>query len=195
MHLYAPTVFSFRRFSQVSPLSAARPRSVSRRQPKAHALGITRLIVVPQEHFVVSLSFDACAAAQFGAILRRNSQSRAISPTHRYDFFPPTYVLPADTEALHAAMARDRGAWIVKPIASSCGRGISIVQTPQQLPHDDIVVSKYIGRPLLVDGAGRRGERREAAARRRGFRVQPGRVDVVLTARKQQGQEQGQRAG
>ena len=49
-------------------------------------------------------------------------------------------------------MARDRGAWIVKPIASSCGRGISIVQTPQQLPHDDIVVSKYIGRPLLVDG-------------------------------------------
>ena len=30
-----------------------------RRQPKAHALGITRLIVVPQEHFVVSLSFDA----------------------------------------------------------------------------------------------------------------------------------------
>ena len=44
-----------------------------RRQPKAHALGITRLIVVPQEHFVVSLSFDACVAAQFGAILRRNS--------------------------------------------------------------------------------------------------------------------------
>ena len=26
------------------------------------------------------------------------------------------------------------------------------MQTPQQLPHDDIVVSKYIGRPLLVDG-------------------------------------------
>ena len=48
-----------------------------RRQPKAHALGITRLIVVPQEHFVVSLSFDASARVfdtQSGALPRNSAQ-------------------------------------------------------------------------------------------------------------------------
>ena len=69
------------------------------------------------------------------------------------DFLPATYVLPADAEACHKAMMRERGAaWIVKPIASSRGRGISIVQQPHQLPMDDVVVSRYISNPLLIDG-------------------------------------------
>jgi len=68
------------------------------------------------------------------------------------DFLPQTFVLPADYDALHAAMARERVAWIVKPVASSCGRGISIVQQPHQLPHEDVVVSRYIANPLLIDG-------------------------------------------
>jgi len=68
------------------------------------------------------------------------------------DFLPQTYVLPADYEALHQAMARERAAWIVKPIASSCGRGISIVQAAHQLPQEDVVVSRYIANPLLIDG-------------------------------------------
>ena len=50
------------------------------------------------------------------------------------DFLPPTFILPADSDALHHAMSRERCAWIVKPCASSCGRGISIVQQPHQLP-------------------------------------------------------------
>ena len=69
------------------------------------------------------------------------------------DFLPTTFVLPADSEACHAAMTRERGAtWIVKPIASSRGRGISIVQQPHQLPQDDVVVSRYVSNPLLIDG-------------------------------------------
>jgi hypothetical protein len=69
------------------------------------------------------------------------------------DFLPTTYVLPADAEACHNAMMRERGAaWIVKPIASSRGRGISIVQQPHQLPMDDVVVSRYVSNPLLIDG-------------------------------------------
>ena len=61
-------------------------------------------------------------------------------------------MLPADYEALHGAMTRERSAWIVKPIASSCGRGISIIQQPHQLPQEDVVVSRYITNPLLIDG-------------------------------------------
>ena len=68
------------------------------------------------------------------------------------DFFPTTYVLPSDAEACHQAMQRERALWIVKPIASSRGRGISIVQQPHQLPQDDVVVSKYVANPLLIDG-------------------------------------------
>ena len=70
------------------------------------------------------------------------------------DFLPMTFVLPADMEACTAAMNRERGqaAWIVKPCASSRGRGISIVQMAHQLPQDDVVVSRYIGNPLLIDG-------------------------------------------
>jgi len=70
-----------------------------------------------------------------------------------YEYLPTTFVLPAEADALFAAMARERSAWIVKPIASSRGRGISLVSQPHQLPvAEDVVVSKYVARPLLVDG-------------------------------------------
>ena len=68
------------------------------------------------------------------------------------DWFPQTFVLPSDADACHHAMARERALWIVKPIASSRGRGISIVQQPHQLPQDDVVVSRYVANPLLIDG-------------------------------------------
>lgn len=44
------------------------------------------------------------------------------------DFLPTTFVLPADADACTAAMNRVKASWIVKPIASSRGRGIYIVQ-------------------------------------------------------------------
>jgi tubulin polyglutamylase TTLL5 len=72
-----------------------------------------------------------------------------------FDYLPTTFVLPADADALTSAMSRDRSAaWIVKPVSSSRGRGISLVSQPHQLPpcHEDVVVSKYVARPLLVDG-------------------------------------------
>ena len=71
------------------------------------------------------------------------------------EFFPTTFVLPADAEACHAAMRASTAQpslWIVKPIASSRGRGISIIQQPHQLPAEDVVVSRYVANPLLIDG-------------------------------------------
>lgn len=72
-----------------------------------------------------------------------------------FEYLPTTFVLPAEADALANAMSRDRsGAWIVKPVSSSRGRGISLISQPHQLPHchEDVVVSRYVARPLLVDG-------------------------------------------
>ena len=92
------------------------------------------------------------------------------------DFLPLTYVLPADADALHGAMQRERGAWIVKPIASSRGRGISIVQQPHQLPHDDVVVSRcaHPARPPLAARTARvRGARATARRSHRRYVARP----------------------
>ena len=96
-------------------------------------------------------------------ITRKDRLARTLSAMREaygsaaYGFVPVTYVLPADTEALLEHMREleqsggERAAWIVKPSASSRGRGISIITHAHQLPRDDMVVSRYIARPLLID--------------------------------------------
>lgn len=70
-----------------------------------------------------------------------------------FDFIPQTFIMPGDFKELCSVHYRIRGPWIVKPVASSRGRGIYIVETPYQVPLDEpVVVAKYISRPLLVDG-------------------------------------------
>ncbi|XP_016388565.1 tubulin polyglutamylase TTLL5 [Sinocyclocheilus rhinocerous] len=51
------------------------------------------------------------------------------------------------------SFSKDKGAWIIKPVASSRGRGIYLVSSPSQIPLDEnILVSRYISNPLLIDG-------------------------------------------
>ncbi|XP_059471433.1 tubulin polyglutamylase TTLL5-like isoform X1 [Neocloeon triangulifer] len=70
-----------------------------------------------------------------------------------FDFIPQTFVMPTDFRDLCSAHYRQRGPWIVKPVASSRGRGIFIVSTPEQVPlEESLIVAKYIDNPLLIDG-------------------------------------------
>lgn len=70
-----------------------------------------------------------------------------------FDFIPESYIIPEEFNEFHAAFLKDRKPWIVKPVASSRGRGIYLVNHPSQVPLDDnLLVCKYISNPLLVDG-------------------------------------------
>lgn len=69
------------------------------------------------------------------------------------DFIPQTFLLPAESRELISAHFRYRGPWIVKPKASSRGRGIYIVNNPEKILTDEsVIVAQYINNPLLIDG-------------------------------------------
>ncbi|CAG5004183.1 unnamed protein product, partial [Parnassius apollo] len=70
-----------------------------------------------------------------------------------FDFIPTTFLMPTEYKDLCTAHYRTKGPWIVKPAASSRGRGIYIVNNPEQIPKgDNVVVAKYIDKPLLIGG-------------------------------------------
>ncbi|XP_049305847.1 tubulin polyglutamylase TTLL5 isoform X1 [Bactrocera dorsalis] len=70
-----------------------------------------------------------------------------------FDIVPQSFVLPIEYKELVSAHNKNRGPWIVKPAASSRGRGIFVVNTPDQIPQDEqVLVCKYITDPLCIDG-------------------------------------------
>uniref|UniRef100_A0A1B6EGR2 Tubulin--tyrosine ligase-like protein 5 n=1 Tax=Clastoptera arizonana TaxID=38151 RepID=A0A1B6EGR2_9HEMI len=70
-----------------------------------------------------------------------------------FNFIPQTFVMPGDLRELTTCHYRMRGPWIVKPVASSRGRGIFIVNSPDEVPvGEPVVVAKYIENPLLISG-------------------------------------------
>ncbi|XP_072222230.1 tubulin polyglutamylase TTLL5 isoform X2 [Leuresthes tenuis] len=75
--------------------------------------------------------------------------------THGFKNFhviPQTFVLPSEYQEFRNCFAKDKGPWIIKPVASSRGRGIYLVSNPNQISMDEnILVSRYINNPLLID--------------------------------------------
>ncbi|KAH9496123.1 Tubulin polyglutamylase ttll5 [Bulinus truncatus] len=70
-----------------------------------------------------------------------------------FDFIPPSYVLPGDYQDFCSSFLKDKGPYIVKPVASSRGRGVFLINHPDQVPLDEnVIVSKYISSPLVIDG-------------------------------------------
>ncbi|XP_039597175.1 tubulin polyglutamylase TTLL5 isoform X2 [Polypterus senegalus] len=69
-----------------------------------------------------------------------------------FHIVPQTFVLPSEYQEFCSAFSKDKGPWIIKPVASSRGRGIYLVSNPNQIPLDEnILVSRYINNPLLID--------------------------------------------
>uniref|UniRef100_A0A8D2PTF4 Tubulin--tyrosine ligase-like protein 5 n=1 Tax=Zosterops lateralis melanops TaxID=1220523 RepID=A0A8D2PTF4_ZOSLA len=75
--------------------------------------------------------------------------------THGFKAFhilPQTFILPTEYQDFCNTYSKDRGPWIVKPVASSRGRGVYLVNNPNQIiVEDNILVSRYISNPLLID--------------------------------------------
>ncbi|KAM4690548.1 tubulin polyglutamylase TTLL5 [Rhinophrynus dorsalis] len=82
--------------------------------------------------------------------MQRMQQNHGVRNFH---LLPQTYLLPAEYQDFCNAFSKDRGPWIVKPVASSRGRGVYLVNSPSQISMaDNILVSRYISNPLLIDG-------------------------------------------
>ncbi|KAM7158024.1 tubulin polyglutamylase TTLL5 isoform 10-T11 [Molossus nigricans] len=75
--------------------------------------------------------------------------------THGFKAFhilPQTFLLPAEYAEFCNCYSKDRGPWIVKPVASSRGRGVYLINNPNQISlEENILVSRYISNPLLID--------------------------------------------
>ncbi|MCL4131906.1 UNVERIFIED_CONTAM: hypothetical protein GTU68_055116 [Idotea baltica] len=70
-----------------------------------------------------------------------------------FDFIPTSFVLPTEYREFCDTHLRERGTWIVKPVASSQGKGIYLVSQVDQVPADETsLVCRYLDSPLLVDG-------------------------------------------
>jgi tetratricopeptide (TPR) repeat protein len=69
--------------------------------------------------------------------------------------FPESFVLPQDRAALQAFAAGEDAPrlYIVKPIRSSGGQGITVTaDLSAALDRQDVVVQRYLDRPYLIDG-------------------------------------------
>eukprot|EP00667_Euglena_gracilis_P004193 EG_transcript_4211 len=105
-------------------------------------------------------------------IARKDNLARNISRCRRqfgdapFSFVPHSYILPQETQAFEADFRRNGGTWILKPSASSCGKGIRLVNEipvdlgpkakrydgKDPLPAATWVMQQYIANPLLIDG-------------------------------------------
>ena len=77
---------------------------------------------------------------------------RKVEPGGR---FPESFVLRRDRKALEAfAAGPDAPAlYIVKPVRSSGGQGISVTaDLSQAIERDDVVIQRYLDRPYLIEG-------------------------------------------
>uniref|UniRef100_A0A8B9T6L6 Tubulin--tyrosine ligase-like protein 5 n=1 Tax=Anas platyrhynchos TaxID=8839 RepID=A0A8B9T6L6_ANAPL len=66
-----------------------------------------------------------------------------------FHILPQTFILPAEYQDF---CSKTGAQWIVKPVASSRGRGVYLINNPNQIVlEDNILVSRYISNPLLID--------------------------------------------
>lgn len=80
------------------------------------------------------------------------AKMQVLHGARNFDFIPKTYIMPQDAGQLEYEMNLIDATWIVKPSASSQGKGIFLTNRFSEVPKKEHVVSQYIENPLLIDG-------------------------------------------
>ena len=81
------------------------------------------------------------------------SKLKELFPGTKFDFLPESYILPNEYTFLKDRMDKNPGQfWIVKPVASSQGRGIFLTKNISEIPtNHQTIVSRYIINPFLIN--------------------------------------------
>jgi len=79
---------------------------------------------------------------------------RTLHGAKHFGFVPTTFLVPQDSQDLSKAMDENPTAlWIVKPSASSQGKGIFLTNSMANIPAGvSLVACRYIDDPMLIDG-------------------------------------------
>ncbi|XP_064600356.1 tubulin polyglutamylase TTLL5-like isoform X2 [Liolophura sinensis] len=86
-------------------------------------------------------------------LFKNVQRMQQIKGTKHFDFVAQSFIMPTEYQEFCSCFIKEKGTWIVKPVASSRGRGVFLVNHPDQVPLDEnVIVSKYIANPILIDG-------------------------------------------
>ncbi|XP_065661661.1 tubulin polyglutamylase TTLL5 isoform X6 [Hydra vulgaris] len=70
-----------------------------------------------------------------------------------FNFIPRSFILPTELNEFYNEFMKDQGPWIIKPYASSRGRGIFLINNKNDIPlGDSVIACKYIKNPFLISG-------------------------------------------
>ncbi|KAL3659869.1 hypothetical protein V7S43_015171 [Phytophthora oleae] len=107
-----------------------------------------------------ALTRKDCLKKQIGKYLTAGGRLR-----QAFDIIPPTFILPKEYVAFVQAFqdrseqlkrsgySEGKNIWIMKPVALSRGRGISLVNDLSQVIYgEQVVIQEYIANPRLLDG-------------------------------------------
>ena len=81
------------------------------------------------------------------------SKLKELFPGTKFDFLPESFILPNEYTFLKDRMDKNPNQfWIVKPVASSQGRGIFLTKNINDIPSNhQTIVSRYIINPFLIN--------------------------------------------
>ncbi|KAL4140819.1 hypothetical protein PRNP1_015099 [Phytophthora ramorum] len=107
-----------------------------------------------------ALTRKDCLKKHIGKYLAAGGRLR-----HAFDIIPPTFLLPKEYVAFvqafqerserlrQSGFSEGKNIWIMKPVALSRGRGISLVNDLSQVIYgEQVVIQEYIAAPRLLDG-------------------------------------------
>eukprot|EP01022_Parablepharisma_sp_SALTPOND_P014233 TRINITY_DN191_c0_g1_i1.p1 TRINITY_DN191_c0_g1~~TRINITY_DN191_c0_g1_i1.p1 ORF type:complete len:624 (-),score=34.24 TRINITY_DN191_c0_g1_i1:6279-8150(-) len=88
------------------------------------------------------------------SLSKNMTRMQSIHGARHFDFVPKSFVLPQDFPQLSEEMDKNPDCfWIIKPAASSQGRGIFVTDNINDIPSKTaLIASQYINDPLLIDG-------------------------------------------